>query len=270
VTLSQQERKRYLDAAIDVARMAGARAEVWFNKRDKLVVEEKGAQDYVSQADKKTEELIVEELKQRFPDHAFYGEEGGKAQPLPGQPVWVIDPIDGTTNFLRGIPVFAQSLGLVVDGVPTVGVIHLPRTQETFAASLGDGATIDSLTEDAVRIQAASAKKLDHSLIAVGSSSRLRVRGVNEIRTKLSEQGVELRRLGSACVEICYVACGRLDGYLELHLNSWDVAAGLVILREAGARTNAFDTGPWLTDGNPFLCATPSLYDELALLTNIS
>jgi myo-inositol-1(or 4)-monophosphatase len=255
--------KQYLDAAVDVARMAGARADHWFFQRDKLVVEEKGAQDYVSQADRKTEELIVAELRQRFPDHAFLGEEGAKeTHAKSGQPTWVIDPIDGTTNFLHGIPLYAISIGLVVDGEPVVGVIHLPRQDELFTASRGGGAHLWN-----AKIAAAKTSAMNKAVIAVGSSTRTGREKVNDIRTKVSEAGAEIRRLGSACVETAYVACGRLDGYLEAHLNAWDVAAGLIILREAGARVNTFDSrSDWLASGNAFVCAAPGVYDSLSAI----
>ncbi len=254
---------RFRDAAVDVARMAGARADVWFRKRAELHVEEKGAQDYVSEADRKTEELIVEELQKRFPGHAFFGEEGAKTTPALGQPVWVIDPIDGTFNFLRGLPLYAVSIGLVVDGAPVVGVIHLSQQDEMYAAAAGAGATLDG-----VPIVPARTMSLNKAIVAVGSSTRTENRPVNEIRTRVSDSGAEIRRLGSACVETAFVASGRLDGYIEKHLNSWDVAAGLVILREAGARVNAFEARPdWLTDGNAFVCAAPGIYDALHALT---
>lgn len=263
MNVTPADRKQWLDAAIDVARIAGARADVWFRKRDTLVVEEKGAQDYVSVADKKTEELIVEELSRRFPDHAFFGEEGAKKKPAEGQPVWVIDPIDGTTNFLRGVPLWAVSIGLVVDNEPEVGVIVCPRQEEVYAAAKGEGATLDN-----VKITAAKTTSLAKAQIGLGSSFRTSPDGVIALQSQLTRQGVDVRRFGSACVQMAYVAAGRLDGYLELHLNSWDVAAGLVILREAGALTNDYTRGEWLTDGNAFVCGAPGVFTDLLRATS--
>ena len=257
-----QERKLWLDAAIDVARIAGAHADAWFRKRGSLVIEEKGAQDYVSVADKKTEALIIEELSRRFPEHAFYGEESARQKPAPGQPVWVIDPIDGTTNFLRGIPLWAVSVALVLDGEPEVGVIVCPRQDEVYAAAKGEGATLDN-----VKIMAAKTTALARSQIGFGSSFRSDAHTspdqVIALQSQLKRQGADVRRLGSACVQMAYVAAGRLDGYCELHLNSWDVAAGLVILREAGALTNDYTRGDWLSDGNVLVCGAPGVFDEL-------
>lgn len=264
MSMSEADRKHFLDAAIDVARIAGARADHWYAKRGDLVVEEKGAQDYVSMADKKTEELIREELLRRFPDHAFLGEESASSfsAPAAGRPVWVVDPIDGTTNFLRGVPMWAVSIGLVVDDVPEVGVIVCPRQDEVFAAAREAGATLDN-----VAIHAAKTTQLKKAQIGLGSSGRTAVDHVVAVQTALTRQGADVRRFGSACIQMAYVACGRLDGYLELHLNAWDVAAGYVIMREAGVVTNEYARGNWLKDGNALLCAAPGVFTELSRAT---
>jgi myo-inositol-1(or 4)-monophosphatase len=260
--VTKDDRKKWLDAAIDVARIAGARADFWYAKRGELVVEEKGAQDYVSLADKKTEELIREELRARFPDHGFLGEESG-ASFDPAKPVWVVDPIDGTTNFLRGVPLWAVSIALVVDNEPEVGVIVCPRQDEVFAAARGEGATLDN-----VSIHAAKTSALAKAQIGLGSSGRTSLEHVVAVQTQLTKSGADVRRLGSACIQMAYVACGRLDGYLELHLNAWDVAAGLVIMREAGAQTNDYTRGNWLVDGNPLICGAPGVFTDLSRATS--
>lgn len=265
-TVTKEERKRWLDGAIDVARIAGARADHWYAKRGDLVVEEKGAQDYVSMADKKTEELIREELKARFPDHGFLGEESASsfdAQASAGKPIWVVDPIDGTTNFLRGVPLWAVSIGLVVDNEPEVGVIVCPRQDEVFAAARGEGATLDNR-----KIQPSKTTSLAKAQIGLGSSGRTSMDHVIAVQTQLTRQGADVRRFGSACVQMAYVACGRLDGYLELHLNAWDVAAGLVIMREAGAMTNDYARGNWLVDGNALVCGAPGVFTDLGRATS--
>jgi myo-inositol-1(or 4)-monophosphatase len=258
VSLSQAERETFLAAARDVAYIAGARVEHWAGKRHSLVIEEKGAQDFVSEADRRVEQLIVEELALRFPDHTFYGEElskGGDGK----KPTWVIDPIDGTTNFLKGIPLYAVSIGLAIDDDIEVGVIHLPHLNETFTATKGGGAFLDG-----VRIAPSKCVSLANASVAVGSSNRASKEGYYSMWRALNEQGADVRRMGSACVQIAYTACGRLDGFAEQHLNSWDVAAGLCIAREAGARTNEFMRGDWLKRGGAFFCAAPGIYDALA------
>ena len=256
--MTNEDRKRFLEAARDVALMAGARAEHFARKRDALIVEEKGAQDFVTNADKAVEALIVEELTRRFPDHAFFGEESAKDADG-SKPTWVIDPIDGTANFLRGLPLYAISIGLVVDGDVEVGVIHLPRLNETFEASKGQGAFLDGK-----RIAPSKVQDLGRAAVGIGSSRRVSQEGALAIFRGLNDAGVDVRRLGSACVATSYVACGRLEGYVEQHLNAWDVVAGLCICREAGASTSAFLTGDWLTSGNSWLCASPALFEPLS------
>lgn len=257
MTITDAERKHLLDSARDVALMAGARAEHFARKRDALVIEEKGAQDFVTNADRAVEALIVEELKGRFPDHAFFGEE--KAKDADGtRPTWVIDPIDGTANFMRGLPLYAVSIGLVVDRDVEVGVIHLPRLNEVYEAKKGGGAYLDGK-----RIGPSKVTELGRAAIGVGSSARASGEGYYAMFHALTDAGVDVRRLGSACCATAYVASGRIDGYAEQHLNSWDVVAGLCICREAGAVASEFLTGAWLTEGNAWVCATPALYDAL-------
>lgn len=263
------ERKRWLDAAIDVARIAGAHADAWFHKRASLQVEEKGPQNYVTQADRRTEQLIVEELSARFPDHAFLGEEGtapagDKRAAEPGRPVWVIDPIDGTANFIRGIPLWAVSLGLVRDGEPEVGVIVCPRQDEVFAAARGLGATL--FTEP---VHAARTSSLRGATLAIGAPRRTSPIDVVALEEQLMAAGADVRRLGSACVSIAWTACGRLDGYVENQLGPWDVAAGLCLLAEAGARTNDVATRDWLREGTPLWCAAPQIAHALGWLAGV-
>jgi myo-inositol-1(or 4)-monophosphatase len=252
-----------LEVAKEVASIAGLKALAHFAKAHELVVEEKGRQDFVSIADRETEQVIVEELRLRFPDHAFLGEESHKD--VDGKrPTWVIDPIDGTTNFLRGIPIFAVSIGLVIDGDVELGVIHIPTRDETFCAQRGKGAFLDG-----ERIAVSRTSDMTRALVSLGSSRRTGAEPYHETIKNLTQAGAETRRLGSACVQIASVACGRLDAYIEHHLNAWDVAAGLCILREAGAKTNDFTAGEWLKDGNPFLCATPALYEAVSSASGI-
>lgn len=261
------ERKVWLDAAVDVARMAAARADTYFQKRTSLVVEEKGPRDFVTIADKKTEELIVQELRQRFPDHAFLGEEqaaaGNRPSVAQGQPLWVIDPIDGTTNFIRGIPLWAVSVGLVVNGEPEVGVIVCPRQDEVFAAARGLGAALYTTP-----IRTSATSSLASSEIALGAPRRGTI-DLLALSERLASEGADLRRLGSACVAIAWTACGRVDAYVENNLSAWDVAAGICLLREAGARTNDVTAGPWLEQRSSFWGAAPGIADALASVVGV-
>ena len=251
-----------LDAALaqatDIARAAGAFAHQAFQQRTRLLVEEKGAQDYVSAADRDTEALIVRALRDAFPQHGVLGEEGAKEAPEQNQPLWVIDPIDGTTNFLHGIALYAVSVGLVVDGVPVAGVIHVPELGETFTARTGGGAFMNG-----VPIHCAGTTSLARATVGIGSSGRTPPNEILSLYESLTRAGVEVRRLGSACVHLAAVACGRIDGYVEPHLNAWDVAAGLVLLQESGADEDGFTQGAWLTRGGRMCAAAPGVFHAL-------
>ena len=256
--LAPEQLRSWLHAAREVAELGAARSLEWWARRATLTVEQKGKNDWVSEADRDVERTVVGELRRRYPDHAFLGEENAKETARPGQPLWVIDPIDGTSNFLRGMPLFAVSIACVVDGEPHVGVIRLPLQDETFAAARGIGATLNGTP-----IAPSKVARLDESVVAIGSSRKSAPAAVSASYGRLIEAGVEVRRLGSACAATCYVACGRVDGYLEQQLSPWDVAAGLVIVEEASGRANDYASGDWLATGGPWVCAPPQLFDEV-------
>jgi myo-inositol-1(or 4)-monophosphatase len=258
---------RWLDDAVDIARFAGARADSMFHKRDLLKIEHKeGSQNYVTAADRKTEELILEELSRRYPDHAFLSEEGlGKVTaPAPGQPLWVVDPIDGTHNFIRGVPLWAVSIALVLDGEPLVGVIACPRQDEVFMAAKGKGAHLYTTP-----IHASKTTSLGRAQVALGAPRRSSPVNVVDLEEKLMEAKTDVRRVGSACVAMAWTACGRFDGYVENRLAAWDLAAGLLIMREAGVLTHDVTAGPWLDQPSPLWCAAPGVADELKKATGL-
>lgn len=256
--IAPEQLRPWLEAAREVAELGGERALEWWSRRADLTVEQKGKNDWVSEADRDVERTIVAELRRRFPDAAFLGEEGTKDTARPGQLLWVIDPIDGTTNFLRGMPLFAVSIAAVVDGEPLVGVIRLPLQGETFAAARGVPTTLNGAPVWPSRVA-----RLDASVVALGSSRKSEPGPVSASYARLIDQGVEVRRLGSACAATCFVACGRVDGYLEQQLSPWDVAAGLVIVEEAGGRAIDYAQGDWLKIGGPWLCAPAQLFDDV-------
>ncbi len=264
MALSDDDKRAFASAAHDVALFAGARVRNWERRRAQLQIEEKNPHDPVSQVDRLTEQLIVAELRQRFPTHAFVGEELHAvvdADATAGKPTWIIDPVDGTDNFIRGVPLYAVSIALWMDGDVQVGAIHLPHVDETFVAAKGLGATLDG-----VALHCSSAADLSRATVGVATSHRVDPEAYLKLHAGLVHQGAALRSLGSACVHLAYVASGRLDGYCEQHLYAWDVAAGMCILREAGAITNAFTQGAWLTQGGPFVCGAPGIYPALARL----
>lgn len=255
-------RERFL-VAQDAARDASRLALEHFARLDSLTIENKGRQDFVTEADRAVERLIVERLTAAFPDDAVLGEEDGfSADPTGRRAVWAVDPIDGTSNFVRGRPDWAVSIGLVFDGRAAVGVIHVPAHGWQYAACLGQGAT-----RNGVPIGVAVDGTLADATVGLGFSFRLPTSVHLGHIGSLLGAGVEYRRLGTAAVSMALVADGRFQGYVEGHINSWDVLAGLVLVREAGGQTNDFLARDGLRLGNPILAAPPALYRSLAEVT---
>ncbi|HET7717040.1 MAG TPA: inositol monophosphatase family protein [Bauldia sp.] len=247
-------------AGLAVTREAGALALDYYRRRGSLPVERKGLQDFVSEADKKTEELIVRKLSEVFPEDSFLGEEGGFLRKGPF--VWVIDPIDGTTNFLRGIHHWCVSVGLIADGRSVLGFLYDPVADEMFSASAGGGAFLNG-----VPVTVSGETDLSQARIGIGFSYRRPVAPhVRDIEAVL-DAGCEYCRLGSGALGLAYTAAGRLDGYYERHINLWDVAGGLVIATEAGATVSDFMAADnAMTEGNELFVATPALFDPLRRL----
>lgn len=253
--------QRRLDAASSIARDAGELALDFFERRESLITETKGQQDYVSVADREVEALIVRRLVEEFPDDSTLGEEGGGTT---GDAVWVIDPIDGTTNFLRGIPFWCISIAFVWRGVTEIGVVRDPTRDQLFSALRGGGAR---LNDRAIGVSGRSS--LDDALVGFGYGGRSDPAGFAEASRRILERHAEFRRLGSAALSLCYVASGRLDGFWQAHLSAWDALAAMVVIREAGGRTNDFLADGGLARGNHVLAATPGLFDDLAALSGL-
>jgi myo-inositol-1(or 4)-monophosphatase len=247
------------EAALRITRRAGALAADFFNGRQSLAIEDKGTQDFVSEADRASEALIVGELGKLFPQDAFLGEEGGSRGH--GDYLWIIDPIDGTSNFLAGIRLWCVSVGLLVRGKPTLGFVYDPMAHEMFSAAAGRGARLNG-----TEIRVSGKNDITRSRVCVGFSYRRpvapHVRGVQA----LLDARCEYARLGSGALGTVYTAAGRYDAYWEQHINAWDVAAALLIVQEAGGRTNDFFSGDALSKGNEILAATPGIYDAVARL----
>ena len=231
-----------------------------------LVIEQKGLQDLVTVADREVEAFLIDGLSQAFPQDAFVGEESGNRGNFRDAPaVWVIDPIDGTSNFARGIDLWCVSVGLVVGGEVVAGLVYHPPGDELFSAFQGEGAFLNGRP-----IHVSSTKSLDQARIDLGFSFRRPPRLYVEVVARLLGIETEHARLGSAALGMAYVAAGRYDGYWEAHVNSWDVAGGIGLVTEAGGRTNAFLGGTGLTEGNAILASNPQLYPQLkALLDDV-
>ena len=259
--LTPEDLDHRLRVAEAVVRGAGRLAADDFARREVLSIDRKGAQDLVSEADGACEDLIVAALVRRFPEDGFLGEERGSRN-ADAAAIWVIDPIDGTHNFLTGIPVWCVSLGLVVDGELVLGIIYHPLAGELYSARSGGGAFLNGQ-----RIRVSGETDLTRARVCVGFSYRRSVEEHVRAVQALLFAGCEYLRLGSGALGLAYTAAGRFDGYWERHINSWDAAAGLVLVREAGGRANDFLTGEGLMQGSEILAATPALFETLKPLT---
>ena len=210
------------------------------HKLDALNVVEKQRMDYASEVDGLAEEAIVKELRKAGPEYAVLGEEGGH-QPARGgkkaRLTWVIDPLDGTSNYLRGIPHWCVSIALVDNGEPLHGVVFDPLRNELFIASKGSGAVLEDK-----RIRVSERRDLEGALLCTGFPPRERARARPQLDCldALLEQAEDVRRTGSAALDLAYVACGRFDGYFEAGVQPWDIAAGVLLVREAGGRVCDF------------------------------
>lgn len=220
----------------------------------------KGAQDFITEADGATERFIRDRLAAAFPGEAVLGEEMGGAADGAG-PLWVLDPIDGTSNFARGGDRWCVSIGLVLGGRAVAGAVARHAPAEVFSAAAGHGATLNGLP-----IRAAATADIGRATVEVGWSLRRPIAAYHRLCERVSATGAGLRCGGSGTLGLVEAAAGRIDGYLELHINAWDAAAAMAIAREAGCWTNGFDGGDWLAGGNPIGVGAPALAPVLAPL----
>ncbi|MEP7208150.1 MAG: inositol monophosphatase family protein [Casimicrobiaceae bacterium] len=247
-----------------VAREAGALALDYWHQRARLTIEFKGPRDFVSHADRDVEALIRRAIAKAFPNDGFLGEEtaaryGGEAN------LWIVDPIDGTHNFLRGIAYWGVSIAYVENGVRTLGVVYDPPHDELFRARRGGGAWRNTRGVD-TRIVAAHPAGMDAALVAVGHHDRYPDARYTAIRSALMGTNSAFRNFGSAALQLVHVADGRLDAFVELALSSWDVMAGLLIVEEAGGCVGPYPGPGGITVRAPVVAAAASISDRLAAL----
>ena len=218
--------------------------------------EHKGRIDLVTDFDRRSEVLLLGRIRERFPDHAILAEESGGSGAVRGFR-WIIDPLDGTTNFAHNYPFFCVSVGVELDGELFAGVIYDPIRDETFAAARGAGATLNGAPIHVSKVDA-----IESALLVSGFHYSIRERPEPTLTLfrefLLSAQGV--RRDGSAALNLCYLACGRFDGFWEARLSPWDMAAGVLIVREAGGVVTNFSGGGFQLDGHQILAANAVLH----------
>ena len=248
--------ERRLDTAIAIAQQAGALALSMRPPPGAASATLKGAQNWLTEADGATEAFIAAALAEAFPGDGFQGEETGNGRD--GRLRWVVDPIDGTSNFARGGDRWCVSLGLIEDRTALLGVLCAPASRETFAARQGNGATLNGAP-----IRAAATTDLRRAIVECGWSARRPQARYLRLVAEVMGAGAAMRCGGSGAMGLADVAAGRLDAYVELHINLWDVAAGLAILAEAGAQVSPFLEGNGLTEGNPIVAAAPGIAEAL-------
>ncbi len=243
---------------------AGGLALKCFGRLDSLQVRSKGQQDMVTDADHEVERLIRTRLAERFPADAFLGEETGMGDVVDGDGMWVVDPIDGTQPFTSGMTTWCVSIAYLHRGVPELGFITAPARGEVFVGSRA-GATLNGHP-----ISVRAADRLDQGLTYVGYSPWLGAEDVLPVFRRLLRQGGQYYRDGSGALGLCYVACGRLIGYVERHMNAWDALAALAIVKAAGGQTNDFLVGDVLQTGGPVIAGSDALYPTLVELLGTS
>ena len=245
----------YLSVAVDIAREAGA---LLLKHYERVEIEYKGEFNLVTAADRAAEALIIERLHNRFPTHSIIAEEGGGSDNDPDY-VWHVDPLDGTTNFAHTFPAFATSIGLAYRGQPIAGVVYDPLRDEMFSAEKGSGAYLNNQ-----RLKVSTAPRMSEGLFATGFPSGRRHKEMNiHFFHQVSMASHGIRRAGSAALDLCSVASGRLEGFWEIGLNSWDVAAGLLIVEEAGGRYSDMHGGPYELGGVELLATNGLVHAEL-------
>lgn len=249
-------------AGCAVARAAGRLARRHYENRHALAIESKGPQDVVSIADREVEALIRAQLGSAFPEDRFLGEEGGGDGS--GNSLWIIDPIDGTSNFVRGIAAWCVSLAYFSGGDFLLGMIYDPIADELFTARRGAGAFCNGAP-----MKVSGTAEIDRAMIGLGFSYRRPVPPFAATVERLLSAHCEFRRFGSGALAMASVAAGRTDGYWEPHINSWDIAAGIVLVREAGGWTSDFLGNGDLLAGNAILACTPALKEALAPLVGL-
>ena len=246
-----------LQFAIKLAESAGQLALRYFRSNSDLEIRSKGHQDAVSEADMAVERLIRDAIHKAYPDDGILGEEYGRENGV-SDFIWVIDPIDGTMNFINSIPVWAVVIACVQSSETVIGVIHYPSYNETFAAEKGNGATLNARP-----INVAAWAELTTGTVAIGISSRSPPAIAGRLVDGLVQRGGLFYRNASGALGLAYVAAGRFLGYCEPHMNVWDCIAGMLLVEEAGGRVFEVNPDEMLVDGERVIVSAPGIFDEL-------
>jgi myo-inositol-1(or 4)-monophosphatase len=249
-----------LNIAVRAARRAGEIIVRSLVRLESLEITSKGRNDYVSEIDRSAEREIIDIVRKHYPEHAILAEESGRSGEH--DTVWIIDPLDGTTNFLHGFPVFAVSIAVEQRGRLEIGVVYDPMRQELFTAARGAGAHLENH-----RMRVSKQRTLEGALLATGFPYRqdeIYADNYFAMLRSLSAQAAGIRRPGSAALDLAYVAAGRVDGFWELGLKPWDTAAGTLLIQEAGGRVGTLDGAVYQLGAN-IVAGAPKVYEALIL-----
>jgi len=248
-----------VNIALKAARKAGDMMVRAADELDRLPVDSKGTNDFVSEVDRNSEREIIYSLQKTYPDHAFIGEEGGRSGPDDADYVWVIDPLDGTTNYLRGIPHYAVSLACLFKGKLEHACIVNPVLREEFTASRGRGAQFNGR-----RMRVSNALGLEGALIGTGipfkGHCEAELPAYASCLAEIAGRSAGIRRAGAASLDLAYVAAGRLDAFWEMGLSSWDMAAGALLVKEAGGLVGDFEGGERYLDSGDIVAGNPRTF----------
>ncbi|HBU70106.1 MAG TPA: inositol monophosphatase [Elusimicrobia bacterium] len=253
---------QYTKSAVIAATAAGKVLLKYFNKP--IEINYKGKIDPVTVADRSSQDTIIRILKRKFPAHSFMGEEGEQKE-IKGDYCWIIDPLDGTVNYIHGLPIFSVSIGLRYKNEMVSAVVYAPALKELFVAQKGAGAFLNGK-----KIRVSAKSELIKSLAVTGfpyyvhSDNKRPLKIFSNVLTKV--QG--MRRLGSAAIDLCYVACGRLDFFWEEGLKAWDIAAGSLILKEAGGKISSYGNTPDFLFGQTMAASNGRLHKAIIKLIN--
>ena len=254
-------------ALIDLEKMARAAGEILRAGFDRVhQIDRKGVIDLVTEVDRESEAFLLAEIKKNFPDSQAVGEEGGRLTGS-GDGKWYIDPIDGTTNYTHGLPIFAVSIAYEKAAELVLGVVYNPIQEEFYAAERGGGAHLNGQV-----LKVKTIAEVADSLLVTGFPYDIRSNPDNNLAEyeRFSKRSHGVRRLGSAALDLCYVAAGRIDGFWEKRLNAWDVAAGALIVKEAGGKVTDIDGGPdFMSEPQSVLAANKALHAEMLKVLRI-
>ena len=256
-----------LNTAVNASLLAGKSVMRFYSRLDSLKITSKGFNDYVSEADQESELIITDALKKSYPKYKITAEESG-SNDINSDYEWFIDPLDGTTNFIHGIPQFAISIGLCKNKVPILGVVYDPFKNELFCAEKGKGALLNNK-----RIRVSSCQKIKSAVFGTGIPYRKKDHSgvyIETLRALMDARCGSIRRLGAAALDLAYVACGRLDGFWEFNLKPWDICAGALIAQEAGATCSDWDNSPLPHSGKRILCTNGNVHNKMVEILSSS